>query len=137
MADPPARDHLLLFDGVCNLCTGVVQFVIKHDKAARFSFASLQGPVGEAFLRKHRMPTDTYASFIYLRKGRVLSRSDAALYIARDLGSVWALAYAFIIVPRFIRDAVYDFVARHRYKWFGRTDTCMLPTPELKARFVA
>ena len=128
--------RLLLFDGVCNLCTGVVQFIIKRDKSARFRFASLQSTVGEAFLKENKMPTDEFASFVYLRDGKTLMRSDAALNIARDLGGLWSLAYGFIIVPRSIRNAVYNWVARNRYKWFGRTDQCMLPTPELKARFV-
>ena len=129
--------RLLFFDGVCNLCTGVVQFIIKRDKSARFRFASLQSSAGEAFLKENKMPTDEFASFVYLRDGKVLMRSDAALNIARDLGGLWSLAYGFIIVPRVIRDAVYNWVARNRYKWFGRKDQCMLPTPELKARFVA
>ena len=131
-----AHGRLLLFDGVCNLCTGVVQFIIKHDKRGLFRFASLQSGTGEAFLKSHSMPTDAYASLVYVRKGRVLVRSTAALNIARDLGGLWSLAYGFIIVPPFIRDAVYGFVARNRYKWFGRKEECMLPTPELKTRFV-
>ncbi|MEO8066965.1 MAG: thiol-disulfide oxidoreductase DCC family protein [Flavobacteriales bacterium] len=131
----PAR--LLLFDGVCNLCTGVVQFVIKRDKSQRFRFASLQSSVGENFLQENKMPTDEFASFVYLRDGKVLMRSDAALNIARDIGGLWTLAYGFVIIPRFLRDAVYNWVARNRYRWFGKTDVCMLPTPELKARFVA
>lgn len=131
-----AHERLLFFDGVCNLCTGVVQFIIKRDKRGVFRFASLQSAAGEAFLSAHGMPTDAYASFVYVRKGRVLVRSTAALNIARDLGGLWSLAYGFIIVPPFLRDAIYGFVARNRYKWFGRKDECMLPTPELKARFV-
>lgn len=131
------RHRLLFFDGVCNLCTGVVQFIIKRDKSAQFRFASLQSSVGEDFLKENKMPTDEFASFVYLRDGKTFIRSDAALNIARDLGGLWTLAYGFIIVPRFIRDAVYNWVARNRYKWFGKTDVCMLPTPELKARFVA
>lgn len=129
-------DRLLLFDGVCNLCNGAVQFIIERDKEARFRFASLQSKVGEEVLRANNLRTDEFASFIYLRKGRTLMRSDAALNIARDLGGAWKLAYGFIIVPRFIRDAVYNLVARNRYRWFGRKDECWLPTPELKARFV-
>ncbi|MBK7084549.1 MAG: thiol-disulfide oxidoreductase DCC family protein [Flavobacteriales bacterium] len=131
-----AHERLLLFDGVCNLCTGVVRFIIKHDKRGLFHFASLQSGTGEAVLTAHSMPTDAYASFVYVRKGRVLVKSTAALNIARDLGGLWSLGYGFIIVPPFLRDAVYGFVARNRYNWFGRKDECMLPTPELKGRFV-
>lgn len=129
-------DRLLLFDGVCNLCNGVVQFIIERDKNARFRFASLQSKVGSEVLEANNLRTDEFASFIYLRNGRTLMRSDAALNIARDLGGAWKLAYGFIIVPRFIRDAVYNLVARNRYRWFGRKDECWIPTPELKARFV-
>ena len=99
---------------------------------ARFGASNLT----EAFLKANSIPTDTYASFVYVRKGSVHMRSGAALNIALDLGGLWSLAYAFIIVPAFIRDAVYDFVARNRYKWFGKADVCMLPTPELRARFL-
>lgn len=134
--DRPLHERLLLFDGVCNLCTGAVKFVIQRDRHARFRFASLQSGLGERWLRENKMPMDAYASLIYLRNGRALLKSTAALNIARDLGGAWPLAYAFIIVPRFLRDAVYDLIARNRYKWFGRQDTCMVPTPELRARFV-
>ncbi len=134
--EPSVHERLILFDGVCNLCNGVVRFIIERDPRQRFKFASLQSAVGEQVLKANGMSTEQFTSFIYLRQGLTHTRSDAALNIARDLGGLWSLAYGFIIVPRFLRNAVYDFIARNRYRWFGRKDECWLPTPELKARFV-
>lgn len=130
-------DHLLLFDGVCNLCNGLVQFIIRHDRDGRFRFASLQGTTGQQFLRTHGLDRASLDSLVYWRKGKVLIRSTAALNVARDLGGVWAAAHVFILVPRFIRDAAYDLVARKRYRWFGKQGTCMVPAPELRERFLA
>ena len=128
-------EHLLLFDGVCNLCNGLVQFMIRHDKNKRFRFAPLQSGSGKRILARIGEIEPDYTS-VYIRKGRVLTRSSAALYIARDLGGLWALAYPFMLVPRFIRDAVYDLVARNRFKWFGRREKCMVPTQEFDDRFI-
>lgn len=129
-------EHLLFFDGVCNLCNGLVRFILRHDERGRFRFASLQGAPGQRFLHTHGLATGSLDSLVYWRKGEVLTRSTAALNVARDLGGLWSLAYAFILVPRFIRDAAYDLVARERYRWFGKRDTCMVPTAELRERFV-
>ena len=129
-------DHLLFFDGVCNLCNGLVRFIIRHDERERFRFASLQGLPGQRFLQTHGLASGSLDSLVYWRKGKVLTRSSAALNVARDLGGLWSLAYGLIVVPRFIRDAVYDLVARKRYRWFGKRDACMVPTPELRERFV-
>ena len=129
-------ERLLFFDGVCNLCNGLVRFIIRHDKCKRFHFASLQGETGQRFLRTHGLAGSSLDSLVYWRKGRALMRSSAALNVARDLGGAWAVAYLFIIVPRLIRDAVYDLVAGKRYTWFGKRDSCMVPTPELRERFL-
>ena len=129
-------ERLLFFDGVCNLCNGLVQFIIRHDKHDRFHFAPLQGSAGHRFLQAERLDPDTLDSLVYRRKGKVLTRSTAALYVARDLGGFWSIAYAFILIPRFIRDAAYDLVARERYKWFGKRENCMVPTKELLERFL-
>lgn len=134
MAPVPTR--ILYFDGVCNLCTGVVQWIIRRDRKAAFRFASLQGDTGTAFLRAHGRNTAAHDSFIYFRDGRVLDRSTAALHVARDLGFPWNLAYLLILVPRFLRDAVYDLIARNRYRWFGKRESCMVPTEEIRGRFV-
>lgn len=130
-------EHLLLFDGVCNLCNGLVRFVIRHDRRERFRFAPLQSGLGKALLQRHGLAHGGPDSLVYLRKGRLHHRSAAALHAARDLGGVWALAYGLMLLPRPLRDAAYDLVARHRYRWFGRRDACMVPTPDLRSRFLA
>lgn len=126
----------MLFDGVCNLCNASVQFVIRHDREGRFRFTALQSAAGQEVLRQHGLSGETFDSFIYLRHGVLYQRSMAALYLLRDLGGVWTLLYAFIIVPRPLRDAVYDLVAKYRYRWFGRRESCMVPTAELRGRFL-
>jgi predicted DCC family thiol-disulfide oxidoreductase YuxK len=128
---------LLLFDGVCNLCNGVVQFVIRHDRAGRFRFAALQSEPGQAMLRQFGLSTQQFDSFVYVKDGQFFTESTAALRVARDLGGAWRLLYGFIIVPRPLRDAVYRWVARNRYRFFGRQESCMIPTPELRARFLS
>lgn len=130
-------DHLLLFDGVCNLCNGTVRFVIRHDQKQLFRFAPLQSAAAQAILRNHGLDTTRLTSLVYFRKGRVLVRSSAALHVARDLGGAWRIAFAFILVPRWMRDAFYNLVARKRYRWFGRQDHCMVPSRKLRGRFLA
>ena len=128
--------NVLLFDGVCNLCNGAVQFVLKRDKKAVVRFASLQSDKGQALLKQFNLPTQDFDSFVYVRAGKAYTKSTAALYVARDIGGIWQGLYPLIYVPRFIRDAVYSLIARNRYKWFGKKESCMMPTPELKARFL-
>ncbi|MEY4935135.1 MAG: hypothetical protein RIS64_1494 [Bacteroidota bacterium] len=127
---------IILFDGVCNLCDGVVQFVLKKDKKARFRFAALQSERGTALLKQFGLSTTNYNSFVLIESGRVYQKSTAALQVLKGLGGVWMLLYAFMIVPRPIRDAIYDRVARNRYRFFGKKDECMLPTAEIRARFL-
>lgn len=130
---------VVLFDGVCNLCTGAVQFIIKRDPKGRFRFAALQSDYAQALLREHNLniPLDGCDDTVALvEDGRVYTHSDAGLRIARHLSGPARLAAPLIIVPRFIRDAVYRLIARHRYRIFGRQDTCWMPTPELRARFL-
>ena len=129
-------DRVLFFDGVCNLCNGMVQFVIRQDKRKRLHFATLQSDPGVRFLNAHGLATEEIGTSVYWRNGQALTRSTGALNVARDVGGIWVLAYGSIILPRFIRDAVYDFIARNRFRWFGKRDTCMVPSPELKARFL-
>jgi len=126
----------VLFDGVCNLCNGVVQFLIARDPDIRFHFTTLQGETGGAVLKEFALEKESMRTLIYLRHGKIHLRSSAALHIARDMRGLWPMAYGLIIVPRFLLDAVYDLVARYRYRWFGRTESCMVPTPELTARFL-
>ncbi|MBO0931764.1 thiol-disulfide oxidoreductase DCC family protein [Fibrella aquatilis] len=127
---------VLLFDGVCNLCNGVVQFVIRHDPAGRFRFAALQSEAGQALLQQCGLSTTQFDSFVYVKDGQFYTESTAALRVARDMGGAWALLWALMIFPRFIRDAIYRLVARNRYRVFGKQDACMIPTPELKSRFL-
>ncbi len=131
-----SKKPILLFDGVCNLCNGVVQFVIKRDKNDKFVFGALQSAAGQVLLKKHGLPVDDFESFILVENDIVYKKSTAALRVAKGLGNGWQLLYAFIIVPRFIRDFVYTLVANSRYQLFGKRDNCIVPTEELKAKFL-
>ena len=127
---------IILFDGVCNLCNNAVQFVIKHDAGGKFLFASLQSDAGQKLLQKFDLPSKDFDSFILLQNDTVYTQSTAALKVMKQLNSGWKLLYGFIIVPPFIRNAVYRFISSNRYRWFGKLDECMLPTPALQARFL-
>lgn len=129
---------VILFDGVCNLCNAAVDFVIRRDTRRVFRYGALQSGTGEKLLEEHGvdLDPDDLSTFVLLEEGRVFTRSTAALRIARRLGGAWPLCYGFIVVPRVVRDAVYRVVSRNRYHWFGRRDTCRLPTEEEKALFV-
>ena len=123
------------FDGVCNLCNGTVNFLIDRDRRARLRFAPLQGPTFAGLAARHP-ELHGVDSFVLSQGGRVHVRSAAALRILMALGGTWRLAGALLAVPRPLRDRLYDFVARRRYRWFGRSDSCRRPTPELRARFL-
>lgn len=127
---------IVLFDGVCNLCDNTVQFILKRDKKGYFQFASLQSEAGQELLKKYDLPTDDFDSFVLLENGKLYQRSTGALRVCRRLGAAWPLLYTFIIVPAFIRNAIYNWVARNRYRWFGKKDACMMPKPEWKERFL-
>lgn len=128
---------VIFFDGVCNLCNGFVQFIIKHDKKAKFRFAALQSDFAKQELLKKDVSVGELSSVILLTEKGVFTKSTAALKIASQLSGFWKAAYIFIIIPKFIRDFVYDIIAKNRYKWFGKETHCMIPTPELKERFLA
>lgn len=128
-------EAIILFDGVCNLCSGSVQFVIKRDPAAYFRFASLQSDFGQQQLKKLGLDQEFFHSIILISGDTVYQRSDAALEIAKKLSGAWPLLYGFKILPRFLRDAVYNLIGRNRYTLFGKKDACWIPTPELKSRF--
>lgn len=135
---PPIPSAVILFDGVCNLCNGFVQFVIEHDAAGQFQFASLQSTAGQELLRAHGLPLlPEPESVVLVTGGRAYTHSAAALGVLARLGSIWGLVGRVGgVFPRFLRDAVYRLVARNRYRWFGRQESCWLPTPELRARFL-
>ena len=126
----------ILFDGVCNLCNEFVQFVIARDPAGHFRFGALSSDAAARVLKDAGVTPPLPDSIVLVENGVVYFRSDAPLRIARRLTFPWPLAYGLTIVPRFIRDRVYDFVAAHRYKWFGRRDVCMVPSPDLEQRFL-
>jgi predicted DCC family thiol-disulfide oxidoreductase YuxK len=131
-----AEHPVILFDGMCNLCSGSVQFVIKHDPKRQFRFASLQSRFGQKILQQFGLPADELNSFILLENGNIYTRSTGALRVTKKLNGLWPLLYAFIIVPIFIRNAVYNYIAHNRYRWFGKKEACWLPTPELRKLFL-
>jgi predicted DCC family thiol-disulfide oxidoreductase YuxK len=129
---------VMLFDGVCNLCNGTVQFVIKHDPAAYFHFASLQSEAAQHLLDQYQHHDRELSSVLLIEGGTVYSQSDAALRIVRRLGPPWQWLWPLRWLPRLLRDGVYRLVANNRYRLFGKQEdnACWLPTPELKARFL-
>ena len=129
---------IVLFDGVCNLCNGTVQYIIKRDKKDVFRFALLQSEMGQQFIKERNIDTSNIDSIILIEPNvAYYVRSDAAIEIANELGGFWGLLTIFKhIVPVSIRDGVYNFIAKNRYKWFGKKDQCMIPTPELKDKFL-
>ena len=131
-----ASGPILLFDGVCNLCNGSVQWVIARDPAARFRFASLQSDAGRALLAAHGLPQGDMDTVVLVDGASHFTKSDAALETMRRLGGAWRLGGLLRLVPRALRDAVYDWVARNRYARWGKRDECWIPTPELRARFL-
>lgn len=128
--------HIVLFDGVCNLCNGAVLFIIKRDKKDRFRFAALESDLGKELLARHNIDPSKIDSIVLISGDSAFAKAGAALRIAKYLTGLWPLLYSLVIIPKFIADAVYDFIARNRYKWFGKKDSCMIPTPELKSKFL-
>jgi predicted DCC family thiol-disulfide oxidoreductase YuxK len=126
---------VVLFDGVCNLCNGSVLFIIGRDPNAQFRFAALDSEAGRRLLQECGIRCTLPDSVALIERAIIYTRSSAALRIARRLRFPWPLVYALIVVPRPLRDAVYDLIAHHRYRWFGKRDACVVPTPELRSRF--
>ena len=129
-------DRIIIFDGVCNLCNASVKFVIRHDPKKKFHFLSLQDSKATELLKGFQLETIPEGTFILISGQSVYTKSTAALRVARELKGAVRLLYAFIIIPPFIRDLFYNLVARNRYRWFGKKDSCMLPNPEIKERFI-
>jgi len=127
---------IVIFDGVCNLCARSVQFILRHESEPRFQFSPVQSAAGARLLTAHGYSAANVATFVFLSEGKVYTRSTAALRIARHFKGPWQLLRALWIVPRPLRDLLYDLVARNRYSWFGKADSCLMPTPELSARFL-
>jgi len=132
----PNDKKIVLFDGLCNLCSRGVQFIIERDKKNQFLFASLQSNAASEILKKFNQQTNELHSFVLIDDDKIYTRSSATLRVLKYLSRGWRLCYALIIIPKFIRDAVYDYIARHRYKWFGKKSACWIPTDQLKQKFL-
>lgn len=128
---------IVLFDGVCNLCDQTVQFIINHDPKGYYKFAPLQTDLAQALLQKYQLEDKYLERVVLVEKGKAYTYSTAVLRITRKLSGLWPLLYGLIIVPKFIRDGVYKWVAKNRYQWFGQKESCALPTPENRARFLS
>lgn len=127
---------VILYDGTCGFCNRVVQFIIPRDRGGRFRFAAIQSVTGKRLLVEQGIDPEHLNTFVLMAEGRMFTRSTAALEVARRLDGAWPLFYAFIAVPGVIRDGVYHFIARNRYRWFGRTEACMLPDAKVRERFL-
>ena len=139
MPEASSQQPVVLFDGVCNLCSFAVQFILDRDRDGVFRFASLQSTAGGELLRAHGRtpPVGDPESVVLIENGAVYEHSSAALRIARRLSGLWKVLYVLIVVPAFVRDGVYRWIARNRYRWFGKGEQCWVPTPALRARFLA
>lgn len=129
-------NQVILFDGTCNLCNASVRFIIKRDPSAKFLFSTLQSDFGKQLLKNVGIEDVKYDSVILYKNGKVYKQSDAVLLIARQLSGLWSVFFVLIIIPRPIRNVVYNWIARNRYHWFGKRDVCMSPSPEIKHRFL-
>lgn len=132
----PENKKVILFDGVCNLCNGSVVFIIKRDHKDVFRFAAIQSEIGQKLIEKYQIDISKVDSILLLDSNSYDVKSTAALKIARQLKGGYPLLYGFIILPAFFRNWVYDIIARYRYNWFGKKESCMIPTPELKEKFI-
>lgn len=131
-----AGSKIVLFDGVCNVCNASVNFIIDRDPQGLFQFASLQSPIGQALARKHDIPTDEISTMVFVEDGVAHTKSTAALRIARHLRGPVRVAAALMAVPRPLRDAAYRVFAANRYRWFGQSESCRVPTPDIRRRFL-
>jgi len=134
--DPPDDESIILFDGVCNLCSGFVQFVLPRDEEGKYRFASLQSDAGQALLAEHDLPSDELESVVLIEDGESYVKSSAIIQIATGLGGAYRLLSPFRYLPRSVRDRIYDFVADNRYRWFGKKDQCMMPSGDVESRFL-
>ena len=131
-----SNHSIILFDGVCNLCDGFVQFVISRDKTGKYKLGSLQSEAAQSILREFNLPEAELKTIVLVENGKVYLRSKAVLKILEQLGGIYKTAVLFKVYPAFISDGVYNFISKHRYKMFGKKNSCMIPTPELKSRFI-
>lgn len=127
--------QIILFDGVCNLCNAAVNYVIRHDPEKKFRFAPLQSDKAKELLSGEPSLKNDLKSFVLIKEAKIFTRSTAALMVARELKGPVRWLYVFIIIPAFLRDLIYRIVAKNRFRWFGKKESCMVPTPELSERF--
>lgn len=132
----PRDKPILLFDGVCNLCNGLVQFIIERDPEAQFRFAALQSTSGQQLLQEAGLSLSALNTVVMYDEGKFYTHSDVPLRIAWHLGRFWRFFYIFRYIPKGLRDRIYDWIASNRYKWFGKQNACMMPTPALQKRFL-
>lgn len=130
------KQPLILFDGMCNLCSNSVQFIIKRDKKEQFYFASLQSNLGKQIIQYFQLDFTKTQSVLLLNNNIIFCESTAALKIAKKLSGFWPILYSFIIIPSFIRNIIYQFISRNRYKWFGKKESCWVPNKEITSRFL-
>ncbi|GIV38970.1 MAG: hypothetical protein KatS3mg033_0770 [Thermonema sp.] len=131
-----ADKRLVLFDGVCNFCNSSVNFIIRHDKKKRYLFVPLQEALGKQLLKAYHLPDDYLDSLVLLSNDKIYSHSTAALRIGEGLGGRWKALGILRLIPAPLRDVVYKLIARNRYRWFGKKDSCMIPSPEVRKRFL-
>lgn len=132
MITPP----VILFDGLCNFCNGAVNFIIRRDKKKQLKFAALQSEAGQQLLKRYNLPVSEFESFVLIEEDKVYTKSAAALKLCKHLTALWPLVYGLIIVPPIVRDGIYKWIAKNRYKWFGKKEQCMIPSPEIRNRFL-
>jgi len=136
VSDKNIGHPLIIFDGVCNYCCGVVNSIIGRDPGGVFRFAPFQSEAAGRILGQYNYPSDSLDSFVLIDGGKLYTKSEAGLRVQKLLGGIHKLLYAFIAVPAPVRDAVYDYIARNRYKWYGKKEECMIPDPEMRSRFL-
>ena len=130
------ENAIILFDGVCNFCNGAINFVLKQDKKGVFRFAPLQSEAGQRLLKQYNLSTAEFDSFVLIDDGKIYKKSSASLRVMNKLPWYWKEAQLLRIIPTPFRDAIYDFIAKNRYKWFEKKEQCMIPTPEMRNRFL-
>ena len=127
---------IVLFDGVCNFCNATVRFIIRKERKPELKFASLQSETGQSLLKKYNIEQDKWGSFVLIEDGKAYLRSSAGLRLCGRFKGLWPMMKIFLIVPAFIRDGVYNFISKNRYKWWGKSVSCQIPSPELRNRFI-
>ncbi len=130
------HERVIVFDGVCNWCNAWVNITIDYDPHAKFKFGMLQSEPAQQILKELRLPAEGFETFLLLEQGHVYTKSTAALRVLKQLSGFWPFFYLGIVIPRPLRDALYDYIARRRYEWMGKADTCRVPTPADRDRFV-